>query len=117
MRWSARKFRAIVSLKNCPASSSRIGRSPRSATVRSASNIWNGWAFDHSGWNREGDLLAANADFEGGPLEVVEIDADLAEFCDEHYSRMPHQYWRDPRPRARAYLGLHSPPWAGAPAP
>ncbi|MBB3042503.1 hypothetical protein KM427_02500 [Nocardioides sp. LMS-CY] len=92
-------------------------RFPGERQVFHAFATWNGWAFDHSGWNREGDLLAANADFEGGPLEVVEIDADLAEFCDEHYSRMPHQYWRDPRPRARAYLGLHSPPWAGAPAP
>jgi hypothetical protein len=31
---------------------------------------WNGWAFDHSGWNPEPELLAVNTDFEGRPLEL-----------------------------------------------
>ncbi|MET8547128.1 hypothetical protein [Micromonospora zamorensis] len=37
---------------------------------------WNGWAFDHSGWNPEPQLLAVNADFEGHPLERVGIIVD-----------------------------------------
>ena len=32
---------------------------------------WNGWTFDHSGWNPEPQLFAANTDFEGHPLERV----------------------------------------------
>ncbi|MGW1447182.1 hypothetical protein ACWCO3_02665 [Micromonospora sp. NPDC002411] len=74
--------------------------------------VWEGWAFDHSGWNPEPQLLAANARFEGHPLETVGITVDLAEFCADHHHRMPDQYWRDPLPRARAYVGRHSPPWA-----
>lgn len=73
---------------------------------------WNGWAFDHSGWNPEPQLLAVNADFEGHPLERVGITDDLAEFCAEHHHRMPDQFWRDPVPRARRYVGLFTPPWA-----
>lgn len=73
--------------------------------------VWNGWAFDHSGWNPEPQLLAANADFEGHPLERVMITVDLAEFCAEHHHRMPDQYWRDPIPRAREYVGRYHPPW------
>ena len=30
--------------------------------------VWNGWAFDHSGWNPEPQLLAVNADFEDAPV-------------------------------------------------
>lgn len=73
---------------------------------------WQGWTFDHSGWNREADLLRANQDFEGRPLDRVEITTDLQAFCSEHYSRMPDQYWADPRPRARAYAAAFIPPWA-----
>ena len=70
-----------------------------------------GWAFDHSGWNPEPELLAANITFEGQPLESVTIVESLAEFCERHYSRLPHQYWRDPIPRARDYLSRYPPPW------
>lgn len=73
--------------------------------------VWDGWAFDHSGWNPEPHLLVANTDFEGRPLESVTITEDLAEFCRQHYSRMPHQYWQDPLRRARAYVERHRPPW------
>lgn len=72
---------------------------------------WNGWAFDHSGWNRESQLLMVNEDFEGRPLERLTIAGDLAALCAEHYSRMPDQYWRDPVPRARDYLVRYPPPW------
>ncbi|MET7862918.1 hypothetical protein [Micromonospora taraxaci] len=74
--------------------------------------VWEGWAFDHSGWNPEPQVLAVNARFEGHPLESVGITVDLAEFCADHHHRMPDQYWRDPLPRARAYVARHSPPWA-----
>ncbi|WP_406062271.1 hypothetical protein [Micromonospora sp. NBC_00860] len=74
--------------------------------------IWAGWAFDHSGWNPEPLLLAVNADFEGHPLERIGIAVDLAEFCGDHHHRMPDQYWRDPLPRARQYVGRYTPPWA-----
>jgi hypothetical protein len=73
---------------------------------------WSGWALDHAGWNREADLLSANAEFEGCPLERVEITLDLAEFCPRHCCRMPHQYWDDPGLRAREYVARHEPPWA-----
>ncbi|WP_433550431.1 hypothetical protein ACQP08_21075 [Micromonospora zamorensis] len=73
---------------------------------------WNDWAFDHSGWNPEPQLLAVNADFEGHPLERVGITVDLAEFCAEHHHRMPDQFWRDPLPRARRHVGRFTPPWA-----
>ncbi|MEU8157948.1 hypothetical protein AB0B94_30210 [Micromonospora sp. NPDC048986] len=72
---------------------------------------WNGWAFDHSGWSPEPQLLAVNTDFEGQPLKRLKIAGSLAEFCEEHRHRMPNQYWRDPRPRARAYVGRYTPPW------
>ncbi|MEU8077293.1 hypothetical protein AB0B31_17795 [Catellatospora citrea] len=72
---------------------------------------WNDWAFDHSGWNPESQLFMVNQDFEARPLERVKITANLAAFCAEHYSRMPHQYWQDPLPRAHAYLRRYSPPW------
>ncbi|MCX5065343.1 hypothetical protein OOJ91_05555 [Micromonospora lupini] len=74
--------------------------------------VWDGWAFDHSGWNREVELLTVNAEFESRPLERVGITVDLAEFCAEHHHRMPDQYWADPLPRARGYVGRHTPPWA-----
>ena len=73
---------------------------------------WDGWAFDHSGWNSEAHLLLVNSEFEGRPLDRVEITSDLAEFCERHHSRMPNQYWRDPLPRAREYVGRYVPPWA-----
>jgi hypothetical protein len=57
---------------------------------------WNGWAFDHSGWNPASELFRVNQDFEGRPLERVTITADLAVFCAGHNSRMPTQNWRDP---------------------
>lgn len=73
---------------------------------------WNEWAFDHSGWNLEADLLAANVEFEDCSLERVDIDISLHDFCQQHSHRMPDQYWRNPVTRARAYVGLHRPPWA-----
>jgi hypothetical protein len=73
---------------------------------------WEGWAFDHSGWNAEPALVAVNADFEGRPLERVEVASDLAEFCGEHHHRMPQDFWQDPVPRARAYVERYQPPWA-----
>jgi len=39
--------------------------------------VWDGWAFDHSGWNPEPRLLAVNTDFEGHAVERVRI-ADSA---------------------------------------
>ncbi|MET8283113.1 hypothetical protein [Micromonospora sp. NPDC005174] len=73
---------------------------------------WNGWAFDHSGWNREPQLLAVNADFEGQPLQRLKVTIGLAEFCRKYHHRMPNQYWHDPRPRAHDYIGRYIPPWA-----
>lgn len=73
---------------------------------------WNGWTFDHSGWNGEPELLEANTDFEGQSLERVGITLGLLEFCEEHCHRMPHQYWRDAVQRASGYVGRHPPPWA-----
>jgi hypothetical protein len=72
---------------------------------------WQGWAFDHAGWNAETDLLTVNTEFEGRAIERIGITTGLAEFCARHYCRMPEQYWRDPVPRARAYAGRHRPPW------
>lgn len=72
---------------------------------------WGEWAFDHSGWNREEDLIRANEDFESHDLERFEITADLADFCAQHHHRMPEDYWRDPRPRAGAFVAAHVPPW------
>lgn len=86
-------------------------RSPGKAQVFHTFAVWNGWAFDHSGWNPEQELLAENAAFEGRALERVAVTTDLAEFCQEHWHRMPDQYWRDPRPRAREYVARHTPPW------
>ncbi|MEH1166787.1 hypothetical protein V6V47_15520 [Micromonospora sp. CPCC 205539] len=74
--------------------------------------VWDGWAFDHSGWNPEPQLLAVNRDFEGRRLERLEITDSLAEFCARNHHRMPNQYWDDPRPRAREYVNRHIPPWA-----
>jgi hypothetical protein len=73
--------------------------------------VWEGWAYDHAGWNPEPELLAANEEFEGRPIERIAITSSLAEFCAEHVSRMPEQYWSDPLPRAREYLARHEPPW------
>lgn len=79
--------------------------------------VWGCWAYDHAGWNSESELLAANEDFEGRPLERIAITTDLAEFCEEHFHRMPDQYWRDPVPRAREYLARHVPPWRSGQVP
>ncbi|GLY07853.1 hypothetical protein Acsp01_82320 [Actinoplanes sp. NBRC 101535] len=76
---------------------------------------WDDWAFDHSGWHRESQLFTANQDFEGRPLERITITSDLPTFCADHVHRMPHQYWRDPLPRAHEYLARHSPPWEPRP--
>jgi len=73
---------------------------------------WNGWAFDHSGWNPESELLAVNEEFDGHPLERIHVALGLAEFCEQHNHRMPNQYWRDPLPRAHEYVGRYAPPWA-----
>ncbi|GAB3334627.1 hypothetical protein GCM10027452_08150 [Micromonospora halotolerans] len=73
--------------------------------------LWEGWAFDHSGWNPEPQLMAANTAFEGRPLERITITEGLAQFCATHHSRMPDQYWRDPLPRARDYVSRYTPPW------
>ncbi len=59
---------------------------------------WDDWTFDHSGWNPEPQLLAVNTDFEGHQLQRVRIKVALADFCEQHYHRMPHQYWRRPHP-------------------
>ena len=72
---------------------------------------WEDWAFDHSGWHLEQDLLAANRAYEDRVIEQVPVGPDLATFCEQHNSRMPHQYWRDPVPRARLYLERFVPPW------
>jgi hypothetical protein len=72
---------------------------------------WGGWAYDHSGWNLEVELLAVNQAFEGHPLQRISITSSLAEFCEEHYHRMPDQYWRDPMPRAREYAAREKAPW------
>ncbi|GIF61152.1 hypothetical protein Air01nite_72470 [Asanoa iriomotensis] len=71
-----------------------------------------GWAFDHSGWNAEPELVAANAAFEGRVLERVRVTVGLRAFCEANRHRMPDQYWRDPLPRAREYVNRYLPPWA-----
>jgi hypothetical protein len=73
--------------------------------------VWEGWAFDHSGWNPEADLLAINAEFEGRPIDRIEITSTLSAFCEQQYHRSPDQYWRDPRPRAHRYIDRATPPW------
>jgi hypothetical protein len=65
---------------------------------------WAGWAFDASGWHPEPELLRVNAEFEGVPVESFAITAALEEFCAVHLHRLPDQFWRDPRPRARRHL-------------
>jgi len=72
---------------------------------------WSGWAYDHSGWNPEPELLDVNEAFEGHPLERVAITTSLSDFCEEHSHRMPDQYWSDPLPRACDYVTRHDPPW------
>jgi hypothetical protein len=73
---------------------------------------WEGWAFDASGWNPGHEVLAVNAAFEGRRITRAGITTGLAAFCTAHRHRMPDQYWRDPVPRARAYLGRFTPPWS-----
>jgi hypothetical protein len=72
---------------------------------------WETWAFDHSGWNAEADLLSANAEFEGRAIEQIDVSTSLNTFCAEHYHRMPDHYWRDPIPRAVEYVERYAPPW------
>ncbi len=78
---------------------------------------WDRWAFDHAGWSSTDDLRAVNAAFEGRTPDCFPVDLDLAAFCEAHHSRMPHQYWRDPVPRARAYVERFTPPWVSRRGP
>lgn len=73
--------------------------------------VWETWAFDHSGWNPEQELLEANAEFEHRTLEPINVGTTLSDFCAEHHHRMPNQYWRDPRRRAHDYVARYRPPW------
>ncbi|MCA2217152.1 hypothetical protein [Jidongwangia harbinensis] len=75
---------------------------------------WEGWAFDHSGWNPESHLIEINADFERRMVQRVSVGVGLDEFCETYHHRRPDQFWRDPRPRARAYLSRSTPPWDAA---
>lgn len=76
--------------------------------------IWGGWAFDHCGWNQESDLVAANEQYEGKSSQRIQVTTDLGQFCQDHHHRMPHEYWDDPRPRARAYVSRYPPPWSSS---
>jgi hypothetical protein len=73
---------------------------------------WDGWAFDHSGWHPEPEVLAANAAYEQRPVQRVELTTDLARFCVDHDHRRPDQFWRDPLPRAQEYVDRFPPPWS-----
>ncbi|WP_127504406.1 hypothetical protein [Actinoplanes solisilvae] len=73
---------------------------------------WGRWAFDASGWNSEEDLLAVNAEFEGGAIGRRTVTVGLEEFCTAHIHRRPEQFWRDPIPRARDYVRRFEPPWS-----
>lgn len=75
---------------------------------------WDGWAYDASGWHPEEDLLRVNAAFENRPIERVTVTGGLAGYCAAHRHRRPEQFWRDPLPRARAYLSLFAPSWETA---
>jgi hypothetical protein len=75
--------------------------------------VWQGWAFDHAGWNPERALVEVNERFEGRPLERVEVTLEMPAFCEREYHQMPEHYWRDPRPRADEYVARFRPPWAG----
>ncbi|MEV4622240.1 hypothetical protein AB0J74_26450 [Asanoa sp. NPDC049573] len=72
----------------------------------------------------EASLIRAAGEFRRTPLErsdqrvswqrpdqAVPITVGLAAFCAGHVHRMPHGYWDDPLPRARAYLRRRTPPW------
>jgi hypothetical protein len=76
---------------------------------------WDGWVFDHSGWHRESDLIAVNADFERRAVRSVAITVSLAEFCKTYGHRMPYQYWYDPISRARRYVSRYTSPWNAVP--
>jgi len=68
------------------------------------------WAFDHDGWTRESELLAATSAFESGTAwESLVITDDLATYCRSHDSRPPDMYAGDPSPRARAYIAQFPP--------
>ena len=71
---------------------------------------WGSWAFDHSGWNVESELVEVNAAFEARPVERLTINTELGDFCREHHHRLPHQYWQDPIERAYNYVTAHQPP-------
>lgn len=73
--------------------------------------VWEGWAFDASGWNPEVELLDANQRFEARVLERVSLPADLATFCVTQRHRMLGDYWGDPVPRAVAHVARFTPPW------
>jgi hypothetical protein len=72
---------------------------------------WRGWALDAAGWNPEHEVLAVNTAFEGRRIVRVPVTTGLAGYCAAHLHRTPDQYWRDPLPRARAYLSGFTPPW------
>jgi hypothetical protein len=76
--------------------------------------VWGALAFDASGWHRLEDMVAVNEEFEGRRLEVVDLDPDLGAFCVAHHHRPPGAYWRDPLPRAEAYVRRFMPPWSVA---
>ncbi len=72
---------------------------------------WEDWSFDHCGWHRVSELLSANEEFEGRAIECLVVSGDIADFCEQHRSRMPAQFWADPVPRAREYVKQFVPPW------
>ena len=63
-----------------------------------------GWAFDHAGWTREDELVAAITETEARNYERLHVDGDLASFCADHNSRQPHQYVELPWRRAEDYI-------------
>ncbi len=73
-------------------------------------------AFDHDGWNDEGELLVATrvAHSERDPharIERLALTGDIEAFCAEHNSRLPSEYAFDPWPRAHAYIARLDPPF------
>lgn len=105
LAWTCRRWHCDRTIR---IAGMRFGGEPRAFHVYAT---WETWAFDHSGWNAETDLLTVNADFEGRLVERFEISSTLADFCAGHHHRMPGEYWHDPVPRASAYVDRHTPPW------
>jgi hypothetical protein len=73
---------------------------------------WREWALDAAGWNPEDEVLAVNAAFEKCLISRAVITTDLDGYCAANRHRRPDQYWRDPLPRAHAYLQSFTPPWS-----